>query len=92
MSEPAAPTPDDRLTAALTGACRAALAYDAAIQRTARDHGKQWTGGDDLDALYVKWIRLAREAVGDTGETLPPGDDEISPRVRAKIADRAGHR
>lgn len=40
--------------------CKAALEYDAAIQRYAI-HGKSWVGGDDLDALYEAWINKATQ-------------------------------
>lgn len=46
----------------LLDACRAALEYDAAIQRYAV-HGKSWVGGDDLDALYADWINKSRAAI-----------------------------
>lgn len=54
----------------LRAACEAALAYDAAIQKRVVDGAVQImeTGGgvacgDDLDALYETWIKLARSAV-----------------------------
>jgi hypothetical protein len=57
-------------------ACRAALAYDAAIQEAAKsqaDENDSWTGSDDLDRLYVEWITRAREAVADDNPTFAPG-------------------
>lgn len=45
----------------LLAACNAALEYDAAIQRHAAK-GTQWVQGDDLDALYKKWLNACRAA------------------------------
>jgi hypothetical protein len=47
-------------------ACRAALLYDAAIQRHAAKD-KSWVGADDLDALYSDWIDKARSAIEKAG-------------------------
>ncbi len=68
----------------LRNASRAALRYDAAIQLAAR-HGHQWTGGEDLDTLYMAWIRLAKNALGDASPVLPPGDDEVSQEVLEEV-------
>lgn len=54
----------------LLEACRKGLAYDAAIQKRAKDgkvelraDGSGIAEGDDLDALYVAWIDAMRDAV-----------------------------
>jgi hypothetical protein len=48
----------------LLSVCKAAIAYDAAIQRYA-EKGQSWVDGDDLDTLYEDWITKAREAIAD---------------------------
>jgi hypothetical protein len=42
----------------------AVFAYDAAIERVGSQSdrgGSQWVEGDDLDALYERWIAAAHE-------------------------------
>lgn len=46
----------------LLAACEAAIAYDVAIQQEAVK-GQSWVEGEGLDALYEKWITLARAAL-----------------------------
>jgi hypothetical protein len=52
-------------------AARAAVAYDAAIQSAANDPNKMSSlctaEGEDLDALYARWISLSRAAIAKAG-------------------------
>lgn len=54
----------------LLAACDAAIAYDVAIQKYARNgridlrqDGSGIATGDDLDALYDAWVSAARAAI-----------------------------
>jgi hypothetical protein len=55
----------------LQDAARAAVAYDAAIQSAANDPNKmsslRTAEGEDLDALYARWISLSRAALQKAG-------------------------
>ena len=66
----------DEIADALDGllaAARAAIAYDSAINACANDPEKMASfctaEGDDLDALYLEWIGLARAAMASTEGT-----------------------
>lgn len=52
-------------------AAQAAIAYDAAIEKCANDPDTMASfctaEGDDLDALYLTWITLSREALQAAG-------------------------
>jgi hypothetical protein len=52
-------------------AAKAAVAYDAAIQSAANDPEKMSSlctaEGEDLDALYARWISLSRAALQKAG-------------------------
>lgn len=63
----------DEKARALAAAC---LAYDAVLRNAANDPEKltsvRSAAGEDLDQLYVHWLRLAREIAGLPPPNIPP--------------------